>query len=290
MANRKASAILDNGAGRRLFVKIFKEDVKLHYAKAQQLHVAGLKSKYFLSPRPLHMFKEHGTIVWEYLPGLVDLRAFLLKPKGTKEGGRQLHRKLLRMCGQALATIHSCLDLDGTTRPHAFPTPSIDGWPNLHRRVATMIEHSAVRYLHGDFGCANIFLRSSVDAAPQLIVLDACPNFFLYNNAPINVFGTIFLDLALFVASLNSKPSFYFHFRNDIQFFAEEFVRGYEEVALCSIDRATVFACAGESLMKYREYQKRRAPRGSLDTWWEWQFRGWSARKLFGTALHEMGN
>lgn len=289
MPNWGSFAILDNGANHRLFVKSYRKDVEAEYTKAQQFYAISLKSKCFMTPRPLYMVPEHRLIIWEYVPGLVNLRAFLLNSKGLKAVEAKPYAKVLRACGKALAVIHSCLEFDVPRCPQRLSIQYIDRWPNVHQHVTTVLQHSPMRHLHGDFSCANIFLLSTPDYGnPQVVIVDVSPNRFMYDGAPVNVFGEIYLDLALFIASLNSKPSFYFRLRWDIQLFAREFLRGYEEIAQFAFDRATVFACAAEILQKYGKYQKNRVGSHSLGNWWQWRYRKWRATRLLMTALTEM--
>ncbi len=64
MEKPRSRAIIDNGAGLRLFVKVYKNNVKVEYAKAEQIYMASLKGRCFVTPRPLHVVPEHGLILW----------------------------------------------------------------------------------------------------------------------------------------------------------------------------------------------------------------------------------
>lgn len=282
-------AKLDDGCGRRRFVKIYEKNLEKEFAKANQIYEVSLKSGFFAAPRPLVMLPEHSIILWEYYPNLVDLRSFLLKTRTTGEVGRKTRVELLRSCGRSLASLHSSLKFNEISLVQDFKIKSIGSWPILRQHLRRILERSDVRYLHGDFGCANIFVSLAGNTRPKVVITDASPNRFLNASPDPNVLGTIYLDLALFIGSLNSRALFYFNFWRDIPSFAEIFIKGYEEVMLYSVDRSAAFAFAAESLFRYREYQKNRVSRLSPRGWWEWRFRGWSANRLIKSALAEFG-
>jgi hypothetical protein len=277
-------AVLDDGGGRRLFTKAYRNDVMLEYEKAQRIYTASLKSRHFLAPRPLCVVEDYSLIVWEYLPGLVNLRQFLLETRHPANIARGLHQTVLQSCGHALATIHLCLDPKHDVEQHLPDTTFETRFPDLSLHVKEVLKRAPVRPLHGDFGCANICVSCKEGEVPRVVVFDPSPNAFQYRQAQSSLTGSIYFDLSLLIASLNSNPTFYFRYSKDTLFLAEEFLHGYEQEASCAVDKCTALACAADVLFRYSAYQEKQIARGRLGALWLRKFRSWRARQLLRAA------
>lgn len=282
-------AVLEYGGGKKVFVKTYDEGVSAHFRKGQQIHRASEASGEFVAPRPLFMVAERELILWEHLPGLVNLRKFLLETARARTGDEEERRAtLFERCGKALAAIHSAVDPGHTAGETGFSARCAKAWSVLSDHVSAHLDRSKRSFLHGDYGCANAFVSVFADGDPRIVIIDASPNRFLYDSAGADVYGTIYLDLANFVASLNSRTAFYWRFRKRLPDWTKRFVTAYESAGGSALDMATVYATAAESLLRYRRYQIDRQSSATPRSRWEAAFRRWSARRLLRQALAEL--
>ena len=254
----KQYAALYDGQCKRFFVKIYSSRARDEFSKAAQLFAIGQDSEIFATPQPLKFIEDYSIIVWEYLPNLVDLRTFLFVTSKFSRKAMQVQRDVVRLCGKALALIHSSVKVDENCYKSHIDFKLLHKWPEFSRHVNEVLNTSPTRPIHGDFACANIFVQSPLNQRPRLIILDSSPNAFLFHPAYTYNIVSIYWEIGQFISSLHSRLHFRFPLWNQISVLTSEFLRGYEEVSLLSVDNATSFVCAAETLYRYTNYQENR--------------------------------
>ena len=131
---------------------------------------------------------------------------------------------------------------------------------------------------------------------PEIVVLDSCPNYYLFKNISTNALCSIYWDMALFIKTLYSNFNFYFKFKKYIDIFVEDFLKGYEEKSGFTIDRPTVFVCAGSVLNIYKQFRleldKQFRKKFPLDAFWrnprDYLFRSFMTKKIHSSAEKEL--
>ena len=280
VSRRRPYAILDSGAGRPVFAKLFTTDICQEFAKAAQIHRIATLCGHFYAPEPLLVDPGVKLIVWEGLTELVPLRTYLIA--SCWQPARTL--RLMRCCGRALGAIHTGLDLP-EGRPWQDPEKSFaDLPPELRQHASAVLRSSPSRHFHGDYACANLFVTTNAFEEERLVVIDSSPNHYIFRQAATNATASVYYDIGLLIMTLHSKLSFYVYCQRQLRQHCESFLEAYEEETGLSLDRTTVWACAAYFLSCYRRYQQRRSVERGVSKWAAVLFRLYSAQRLTKVA------
>lgn len=276
------SAVLDYG--RRTFVKSYRREVALEFRRGQALHEAARATGAFRAPRPIALVEEQDLIVWECLDGLQDLRSFLTSPLRQAPGGQAERALLFGRIGRALAAVHAALRTvvaDAAPRYDPF-AQSTTGDAVLDRHVAGSLAAAPRGPLHWDFVCGNLFLVDADGKGPELVVIDASPNWYLFPPQGLASASPVHVDAATLAFSLTAHPRFSPAVRAEAGPLLEAFRKGYLEGSGVALDRACLLACAAEVTRVYQEFA--RAHDGAAVDGREDRFRSEARRRLLAEA------
>ncbi len=278
-------ADLDNGYGMRVFVKAYPTHVKKEFRRGQDIYETSIQSGAFRAPRPIALVESHNIIIWEYLEDLIPIRKYLV-------------RHLLREPNQSTRVLHDCGCLLGLVHRRWAPTGNGDYsrfLPEIHspslalnRHVQSTLQESCCQWVHGDFGCANLFVQEHPEKRPSVTVIDACLNRFVFGDDRPDLVAPSYVDVSHFVFSLQNRSGFNNHARKRVPTWIEDFLGGYEETTGQQLDRATVFACAAEMLQGYQECANKNAGRRTFQARMDQRFRLRCLRQLYNTAASHL--
>ena len=286
-AFKRAYAILDAGNGQQLFAKLFTSDATMEFEKASQVHRIAMTCLHFDAPRPLLVDGEINLIVWEGLSAMVPLRSFLIVHRAEHERTASI----MRCCGRALGAIHNRLQLPQAEYWDApSPPPAAHVSQNLRAHVSAVLQEAPCRHIHGDYACANLFVRKDSNGRHRLIVIDSSPNHYIFRGAATTVRAPIYYDVTTLMMTLYSKLSFYSYCRQQVRRYCEEFLNGYEDESGVLLDRTTVWACTSSFLSIYRGYQRNRSVESGITRLSAGLFRKYAARHLHKMAETEWQN
>ncbi len=275
--------------GEKYFVKVYSpESLEPGLKRGRQLHLLGEKTGLFRAPRPLLRLSWAPAVVWEYLPGLANIRSFVDGIAGRGNRGMAEVLEVMSSCGRSLAAIHGEGDprcgMDAGAELRRVAPLSPEG-----RKAAAALAGAPRRRLHGDFACANVFVMAAGAGHRDIVVLDACANSYLYPRPSYELSGPYYWDIAQFVSSLYSRWAFYLRHRGRLAELEKAFLDGYREVSGITPDPAAVGILTAETLLRYRDYQRRRRGRWRPADFADWLFRGRIARRLLARAGPDEG-
>lgn len=278
-------AAIDNGCGMRVFVKAYAAHVKEEYRRGQEIYETSVASGTFRAPRPISLVESHNVIVWEYLDNLTPLREYLVRCLSAGPDGETTCTRMLHECGSLLAAIHRTWAPTGKGDYTRFAPEIHSPSEPLNRHVQSTLQESCCQWVHGDFGCANVFVQGTPGTPPAITVVDACLNRFAFDGDRPDIVAPAYVDVSHFISSLYNRRHFNSRVRKRISLWTEEFLVGYEETSGQRLDRATVFACAAGTLQRYQEYTDRRIERPTRDESGDRRFRLQSSKRIFAAAL-----
>lgn len=284
-------AVLQEWESKPYFAKIHAVNAEIEFARAKALHESGKAGGHFSAPKPRHLLAEEGIIVWDYLEGIIPLRAYLAREVDERPGEVESRKKLLFEIGKALRAVHLALkDVGGEQVNSPFEkieTPS----SALTDHVRRTLREAEVLPVHGDFGCINVYLAEQ-GGRRELVILDPTMNKYLYPDwrELKQVASPVYVDCAQFVYTLWFNSAFQKKIASEVESLSESFLHGYEKAGGEVLDRATVWSCTADIANKYRVFWQRRNP-GRMKRILEWReerFRRRTQKALYTKAAQSL--
>ncbi len=228
--------------------------------KAYAVHDIGSRNG-FAVPKVIDVDVSHRAIAYERMDGLVALRDHYISYMSTRSPALELVNPF-EASGRALAAIHR--DLTLSTKQTWGATDEFDG--RGAAEVPKMLESTPQAWLHGDYGFGNTHTWRG--DALELVVLDPSPNRYLTRRP--DVFGSIYLDLGLFVACLQGLvPARHYarlHWGRE-RILRDAFLTGYESVASAPLDRPLLARVTRAVVGAYCRHRFRSATMARLASW-----------------------
>lgn len=245
LSHRSEGSRVERSAGvvRKVFAEAFDAELRKHRWCSEVFAQSG-GAHY---PKLIEAKGEYagGTLVMEYLDGLVSLREPYLDFMKAKTSELSVFVE----AGRALGLIHSAPPPASEYLPYPMSPLLLNTLPGPGSEGAVL--------MHGDFGFSNVYWSAS---RAQIVILDASPNHFVTHH-PLQI-GTRYADLANFVSCLcglvppSNFPSMYWTRAPRV---ISAFIEGYVETASFVPDPKTLFFCANETAQAYFAYSQ---PRG----------------------------
>jgi hypothetical protein len=251
-------AVLEHTSGQRTFAKTYPAHTREEFQRGRIIADVGKLTGLFRAPEPLHMFEDRCVILWEYIEGLSEMRAYVLERTGHGPQGRKECRDFFLSSGRALAAIHDGLS-PTSTHVEASPIPEVrSGSDILDRHAASELSKCPRRPLHWDYSCGNLFVGPQGSGTPGLVILDAMPNHYVLQKLGPNVVCPIYVDIAQMIFSVYCHPRFSRAIQSDRERYVSHFLSGYSAQSQVPLDYATAFACAAEISQMYEQFRRRR--------------------------------
>lgn len=185
--------------------KVWKEyrvDWEIEYAKALALWNLSLKEN-FVVPRPLSIDEQTHVVIYERVvfdAGIREKYINYMKESNPKEENLPIFFKT----GEVLAEIHKGLYL--SSRRLWQPTKEFENSMKAIGCDDLMIfcEQSPQAFLHCDYSFANLYVEGN-DSSSRIVLFDPSPNY--HTTFFPDTYGTIYVDIGVFFASLNGRIS-----------------------------------------------------------------------------------
>ena len=282
-------AALDNGNGMRVFVKTYPAHVKEEFRRSQDIYETSIAGSAFRAPRVIAIVESHNVNIWKCLDNLMPIREFLVQCLSHKPDGLTLSARVMHDCGSLLGLTHRRWAPTGNADYSRFLPEIHSPSTSLNRHVQSTLQESCCQWVHGDFGCANIFMQSVPGTPSAITVVDASMNRFVFDSDHPDIVAPGYVDVSHFISSLyHRRHFFYSRVRKRVPLWIEEFLVGYEETSGQRVDHATVFACAAKTMNLYEKYLDRQSERPTLEGWRDRRFRRQCSKQLFDAAVQHL--
>jgi len=276
-------SILDDGCGRRFFVKAYEHDVEEEFARGIALHAAALQTGAFRAPQPLSLLSSHGLIIWECLEGIVNIRDYLLRHYRRTPHDTDSRQALLRAFGLALAEIHRALPpvQDGKPARLHFDRVALPNRLEDYLRSCLLMDTATVP--HGDFSCPNLFVSGEGSRAVP-VVIDPTPNRYVFHKEQLGRPCSPCVDCGQLFYSLRCHRVLHGWLKEEIDTYLDFFLAGYGTSSTSRPEPAAVMACAAKIALLYQADADARGQNYSIADWLTRRFRLSSASQLVEAA------
>jgi hypothetical protein len=280
-------AVLEHISGRRTFAKTYPDHTRLEFLRGQAICEAAARTGLFQAPKPLELIESQNIIIWEYLPGLVEARDYILADGRRTPEGKRERSEFLFTTGRGLAALHEGL-MQIPCKGEFSPLPEVKtGNSALDRHVAAELSGCTRRPLHWDYCCGNVFVsKSGNGSVPTLVILDAMPNHYVLQKSGPDVLCPIYVDIAQMIFSICCHPRFSRAIQGESDDYVAQFLAGYSKESGVALDLATAYACTAELTRVFQRFIDRGNTEGfSISSWRDRRFRAAAEQRLQDSAI-----